>query len=239
MAFNASFLFHGSLQDFLHLKGKRPAEIYAFKSTTSIKDAIEAIGVPHVEVSKVLVNDKEKDLAYLLQPDDKIEVFPFKNYFSEQTVTSFVLDVHLGKLASLLRMLGIDAVYENNFTDKEIVAISAKEKRPVLTRDIGLLKHKVLQHGYWLRSQQPEEQAVEVINYFSLCTAIHPFSRCLHCNGELITVDKEEIIHLLPTQTKEVFTEFYQCTQCKKVYWKGSHFERMQSLVEKLKSIAC
>jgi len=239
MSFTATFRFHGSLQDFLPAKIRQQVKLYAFTTPSSIKDAVEAIGVPHVEVRKVVVNNEEKGFTYLLQPSDNIEVFPSDQGLPVTVAAAFVLDVHLGKLARLLRMLGIDAVYENHYRESEIVAISASENRAVLTRDAGLLKHKVLTQGYWLRSQWPEEQLLEVIRYFSLCTAFVPFSRCIRCNGMLLKVAKDKIIALLPPQTQACFDEFYQCESCKKVCWKGSHFENMLSVMEKIKSVAC
>ena len=150
-----------------------------------------------------------------------------------------MLDVHLGGLARLLRLLGIDALYKNNLHDREIVALAVEEGRAVLTRDIGLLKQKVLQYGYWLRSQHSEEQVTEVLNRFSLCQGIRPFSRCITCNGLLAEVPKAHILHHLPDDTKRIFQEFYQCTQCGKVYWKGSHYHNMQKVVERIRSLAC
>lgn len=233
------FTFHGNLNDFLPHRKKNKTLDYACKFSSSVKDAIEAIGVPHVEVGKILVNEKEKDFTYLLQPDDSIDVFPYPNHFPPETPTSFVLDVHLGGLARLLRLLGIDALYKNNLHDREIVSLAVEGSRAVLTRDIGLLKHKVLQHGYWLRSQHSEEQLTEVIKRFSLCEAIPPFSRCISCNGLLAEVSKTSVLHHLPVQTQNIFHEFFQCTQCGKVYWKGSHYHNMQKVVERIRSVAC
>lgn len=114
-----------------------------------------------------------------------------------------------------------------------------EQNRAVLTRDIGLLKHKVLQHGYWLRSQQPKEQLLEIIQWFSLCPSIQPFSRCIACNGLLQQVEKAIVADSLPLQTKIHFEEFYQCTTCNHVYWKGSHYQNMQQLVNEVRSVAC
>jgi uncharacterized protein len=238
-SFPCSFLFHGSLNDFLSHKQKGQPLSLSVPFSSTVKDTIEAIDVPHVEVRKITVNKVGKNFAYLLQPNDAVEVFPYSDQFPPDAPKSFVLDVHLGGLARLLRMLGIDTFYQNNLHDKEIVALAIKEERAVLTRDIGLLKHKVLQYGYWLRSQQSEEQLMEVIQRFSLCTVLRPFSRCMACNGLLAAVSKEKIIHLLPAKTQVYFHDFFQCTQCANVYWKGSHYQNMQRLVERIKSVAC
>jgi uncharacterized protein len=238
-SFSTSFHFHGSLNDFLRRWQKNQTLAYSCKFSTSAKDAMEAIGVPHVEARTIKVNGNEQNVSYRLQPGDQVEVFPYDGHFPAGTPRTFVLDVHLGGLARLLRMLGIDAVYQNDLHDREIVALAVAENRAVLTRDVGLLKYKVLQHGYWLRSQQSPEQLLEVIRRFSLCTSLLPFSRCIACNGLLATVAKEDVLPLLPDQTKEHFTEFYQCTNCGKVYWKGSHYQYMLQVVDRLRSLAC
>jgi uncharacterized protein with PIN domain len=239
MLFTCNFFFYGSLNDFLPQKRKEQWIPYSPKTPASAKDAIEAIGIPHVEVRKIVVNGEEKSIYHLLQPNNSIVVFPFENQFPLSAPRAFVLDVHLGKLARLLRMLGIDAFYQNTLSDQEIAALAAEQKRTVLTRDIGLLKQKVLQYGYWLRSQQPEEQLLETMQWFSLCSLSRPFSRCMACNGLLQPVAKDRIEDHLPPQTKEYFNEFYQCTGCGHVYWKGSHYENMQRLVERVRSLAC
>lgn len=237
--FPIEVFFYGRLNDFLPLKEQHQWMTHLYTPRSSAKDTVKAIGVPHVEVAKISVNGQEQAFAYQFQPGDKIEVFPFENCFPSQAPTAFILDVHLGALSRLLRMMGIDALYENNWDDREIVAFAVSENRAVLTRDIGLLKHKILKWGYWLRSQNPEEQAAEVIKVFSLCECFQPFSRCIACNGCLQSVEKKDIVHLLPPQTKELFDSFYQCNTCGKIYWKGSHYEHMLQTVERIKLFAC
>src|SRR5688572_15589048 len=197
----AAFRFHGLLNDFLP-KAKRDTWIsYHFQGKPAVKDAIEALGVPHPEVRVILVNQKPVTFAYQLQPEDRVEVFPVElaAAFDETTYLSppvpeiarFVLDVHLGKLAKKLRMLGFDTVYQNNYDDKTIAGLSAAENRIVLTRDVGLLKQKHIKWGYWLRSQMPDTQLQEVISRFGLEKKLAPFTRCLECNGQLEKVAKE------------------------------------------------
>ncbi|MCD4696611.1 MAG: Mut7-C RNAse domain-containing protein, partial [Bacteroidales bacterium] len=141
--------------------------------------------------------------------------------------TKFILDVHLGKLARYLRMLGFDTLYENNYPDPQIIDIAKKEKRIILTRDVGILKNSAVTHGYWVRSQNPREQLREVITRFDLSVNIKPLFRCMECNGIIEKVDKKEIIDQLKPKTKKYFNEFFRCTQCKKVYWEGSHYKKM------------
>ncbi|MGN6402584.1 MAG: Mut7-C RNAse domain-containing protein [Flavisolibacter sp.] len=228
----AQFKFHNSLNDFLLPPNKDSWISYSFNSTPAVKDAIEAIGIPHVEVKDIFINDSIADFYQPLHENDKVEVHPFIHIPSSPQ--KFILDVHLGKLAKLLRLLGFDTLYQNNFDDKVITTLAVQDERIVLTRNIALLKIKTIELGYWLRSQQPVEQAREVLDRFVLKSLIQPFKRCLVCNGLIEAVNKEDIVAHLPANTINLFDEFYQCKNCKRVYWKGSHYERMLQLIEDL-----
>jgi uncharacterized protein with PIN domain len=226
---SVKFKFHGSLNDFLLPRNRDSWNTYTFTGSPSIKDAIEAIGIPHVEVCRILINEKEADFTHALHGHAMVEVFPYTQISAAPL--NFVLDVHLGKLARQLRLLGFDSLYQNNYTDRNIIDLVKQQERIVLTRDIGLLKHTAIQWGYWLRSQQPLAQLEEIVYRFHLEKEIHPFSRCLVCNGPIESVAKYEIRDQLPPATLACFDEFYQCHQCKKLYWKGSHYDRMIKLV--------
>jgi uncharacterized protein with PIN domain len=237
----AFFRFFSSLNDFLPLPKKEVAFLYPFTGLPAVKDTIEAIGVPHPEIGTILINGLPANLSTPLQPRDQVAVYPIKTkerwpadycfQLPAPEPARFVLDVHLGKLAKSLRLLGFDACYRNDYTDKTIAALAARESRRVLTRDIGLLKHKTITWGYWLRSQDPERQLIEVMDYFQLHAQLAPFTRCLACNALLEAVPKETVWDALPPKTRLYFQDFFQCTQCKRVYWKGSHYDRMQAFV--------
>jgi uncharacterized protein len=240
----ASFRFFGSLNDFLPAAKKEVAFSYHFTGLPAVKDSIEALGVPHPEVAVILIDGQPAVLTTPLQPRNQVAVYPFEPTASwppgyslripAPTPARFVLDVHLGKLARNLRLLGFDAYYQNDHSDQAIAALAARENRLVLTRDIGLLKQKTITWGYWLRSQDPEVQLREVIGYFRLQHQLAPFTRCLACNAGIVAVDRETVWEALPPNTRRYFQEFYQCTHCKRVYWKGSHFDRMQAFVEQV-----
>jgi uncharacterized protein len=241
----ALFSFYGNLNDFLYKKDKHTRITYSFTAIPAVKDAIEAIGVPHVEIEWLVINGISSPLTALLRPGDLVEVYPqdtppaqkqFPPVRDKSKVPgSFVLDVHLGALARLLRLLGINTQYSTSGTDRELALISSTENRIMLTRDIDLLKHKIIEWGYWLRSQQPREQLWEVIKRYNLSSSLQPFTRCLSCNGTIQPVQKDVIRQLLPPRTLEYFEEFYQCLHCDKVYWKGSHYERMTAFITELK----
>ncbi|AKD05880.1 Mut7-C RNAse domain-containing protein [Pontibacter korlensis] len=240
----ATFRFYGALNDFLHKRQKGHAINYSFKGSPAIKDAIEAIGVPHPEVDVVLVNQSKVLFSYTLQAGDVVEIFPVQaerewptGYVSEEQNPPphrFVLDVHLGTLAKSLRMLGFDTFYKTDLSDSEIARIAAEEKRVVLTRDVGLLKQKSIRWGYWLRSQHTEEQLEEVVQRYKLQHSFNPLVLCLVCNVRVEEVPKQEVLEELPPKTRLYFNEFYRCPSCCRVYWKGSHYERMQLFVAKV-----
>ncbi|WP_018478693.1 Mut7-C RNAse domain-containing protein [Pontibacter roseus] len=238
MSHTASFHFHGSLNDFLRAPRRDTSFDYTFAGSPAVKDTIEAIGVPHLEIREVRANGNSVSLSYKLQDKDEVQVYPFDGKEEELAAGiaayRFVLDVHLGTLARSLRLLGFDTVYHNNLTDAEISGIAEEERRIVLTRDVNLLKHKAIPAGYWLRSQHTEEQLAEVVKRFRLLKQLKPFSRCLVCNGEILEVPKVDVLEQLPPKTRLYFDEFFQCSTCRRVYWKGSHYERMQALVSRL-----
>ena len=210
----------------------------------TVKDIIESFGVPHSEVELIVVNGESAGFSYLMRDGDRIAVYPV---FESVDITpalrvrpealresKFVLDVHLGKLAAYLRMLGFDALYQSCFTDPELVRISSEQHRILLTRDRGLLMHSAVTHGYWLRETDSRRQVSEIIRRFDLKRGVRPFTRCMACNGLLRTVSREQVRHLLPPRTAELHEDFRQCPECGRVYWKGSHYGRMQRWIQEL-----
>ena len=231
--------FYEELNDFLPKENRKKEFEYGFSGNPSIKDAIEAMGVPHPEVDLILVNGISVNFDYNIQPGDRISVYPAFELLDISPVsrlrpkplrvTKFILDINLGKLAVKLRMLGLDTLYENNFTNLDIIQTAEKESRIILTRDHGLLKNKKVTHGYWIRNNDPKKQLREIIEKFDLSGQINPFTICMVCNGKIRRVEKNIIIDGLLPKVKKNFEEFYQCSNCKKVYWKGTHFIKMQA----------
>lgn len=232
----ATFRFYAELNDFLPPVKRKITFRYHFTNNPSIKDAIEALGVPHPEVDLLLVNGKSKSFAYQLKNADKISVYPVLESLDNAKVRriKFILDVHLGKLARYLRLLGFDADYHNNYADAEIVRQAKRQHRVILTRDIGLLKNKNVTRGYWLRATQPRQQIIEILKRFNLFTSVAPFTRCLECNGKIKAISYKMAVARLPEKTRKYYRKFYQCRQCKNIYWQGSHFKKLEKLVRTL-----
>jgi uncharacterized protein with PIN domain len=241
----AEFRFYEELNDFLPKEKQKRSFTYQFFGNPAIKDVIEACGVPHPEIEIILANGNSVGFDYKLVDGDRVAVYPvFESLdvspvikLREKTLrkTRFVIDVNLGKLARSLRMLGFDSLYSSEMDDLEIIEISLHESRIILTRDQNLLKHKTVTHGYWVRSTDPSKQLSEVIKRFDLISKILPFNRCMDCNGNLKAVGKNKILKNLPASTVRYYSEFYQCKSCQKIYWPGSHFQKMQRKIDRLK----
>lgn len=241
-----TFRFYRELNDFLprHLRQREFERDFLLAG--SIKDAIENIGVPHTEVDLILVNGRSVDFDYLLRDGDRVSVYPVFESLDISTVTRlrphplretrFVLDCHLGRLARYLRMLGFDSLFRSDYADETLLQISVAQRRILLTRDIGLLKRRQLERGYFVRATKPRQQLAEVIERLQLQGCLRPFTRCIACNGSIAAVPKQDIADLLPENTRRYFDEFFQCRDCLRIYWKGSHYERMSLLVRELRA---
>ena len=128
----------------------------------------------------------------------------------------------LGKLCKLLRICGIDATYSNQ--GMAILLEARKQNRLVLTRNTRLQKKKEV---FFMKSSDPVEQLEYIISEFKLKNRIEPFSRCIECNCKLKAVDKTSIRNNVPYFTYKHFDEFALCPNCRRVFWKGSHYKRM------------
>lgn len=240
----AQFRFYEELNDFLEPDKRKVAFDYPLQRRASVKDIIEALGVPHTEVEVILVNGVSVEFGYIVENGDRISVYPMfegldirpllKLRDSPLRQPRFVLDCHLGRLARYLRHLGFDTLYRNDYVDDQLAAISADEHRILLTRDRDLLKRRIISHGYWVRSHEPRKQLDEVLTRFDLYADINPFGRCTRCNGIVAAVDKQEIVDRLEPGTRRYYEEFWQCDSCGQIYWEGSHFKKMQLLIQEL-----
>jgi uncharacterized protein len=228
----AYFRFLGRLKDFLPPDRREQTIRVGFRGRQTLKHLVESLGVPHPEVGRVQVKGQERPLSTITQDGDEAEVHPIPNGCAIEP--RFLLDNHLGRLAAYLRMLGFDCLYHNDYDDQELADILQREERILISRDRRLLMRKVVIHGYCPRSLNSLEQLTEVIRRFDLLKQITPFHRCLRCNHPLEPVPKEAVLDRLEPLTKLYFDEFQICPNCNQVYWKGSHYERMQNLLEKI-----
>ncbi|MEH2074946.1 MAG: Mut7-C RNAse domain-containing protein [Nostoc sp.] len=238
----AYFYFHAELNHFLPRHQKQVKISHFFEEKASIKDMIESLGVPHPEVDFINVNGEYVNFSYIVSDGDTINVYPISARSviipsisllpTPLSIICFVLDIHLGKLAASLRLLGFDTLYRNDYEDEELAQISSSQERIILTRDKGLLMRSLVTYGYYVRNTNPQEQIIEVLQRFDLFKLISPFKRCLRCNGLLESVEKESIVDKLPENVRSQIDEFQRCQDCDRIYWKGSHYERLQQFID-------
>jgi uncharacterized protein with PIN domain len=230
----ATFTYLTELNDFLPRDRKNTSFSLEFAPHQSLKHLIESTGVPHTEFGQVMVNGQRVDSGNRLHEGDQVTVYPAASPLDGEPW--FILDNHLGQLATYLRMLGFDCLYRNDYQDDELALVSVEENRVLLTRDRRLLMRKAIRRGYCIHQTDPRLQAAEVLRRFNLIDQVKPFQRCLRCNSPLQPVAKEDIIERLEPLTKKYYEEFRICPSCKQVYWKGSHFEHMQQLIVELEA---
>jgi uncharacterized protein with PIN domain len=240
----ARFRFFAELNDFLP-RERRQREIACswFRDATA-KHMIEALGVPHTEVELIALNGAPAGFGQLLQEGDRLDVYPdhsagivlgdMNAYILRPGYEGrprFVADAHMGGLARLLRRAGFDTLYSNTFQDSEIARISESEQRIVLTRDRDLLKQKNITYGCYLHARLPEQQWQELLQRWGLAQSLKPFSLCVECNTPLHAVEPAAIAHRVPPRVLQRYQEFTMCDCCRRVYWPGSHWERMQQVL--------
>jgi hypothetical protein len=234
-----AFRFHAELGDLLPREWRGLDIAHQFREPASVKDRIEAHGVPHTEVDAIFANGAAVDFAHLLRDGDTVDVHPFSDVPPGVIPLRpacprgrFVLDQHLGRLAAYLRLLGLDCVHHATFPDDEIVRVALAEGRVLLSRDKRLLMRRVVVHGGFVHATNPVEQVPEVLRRFRAPDHIAPFTRCMACNGVLYPVAREDVEDRLLPDTRRYYREFRECRSCRRVFWEGSHVRRMRGWVE-------
>lgn len=237
--------FYEELNDFLPPGKKKREFCEKSEGPKTIKQVINLFGIPDSVVDLVLVNSRSVPFSYLISDGDRISVYPKFESFDISAITKlrakplrsleFILDVHLGKLARYLRMLGFDALYRKDYTDFEIIYLSKETGRIILTRDLDLLKSKHVSRGYLIKNTDLSGQIKEVIERFNLLSLINPFSLCLCCNSKVQKIDKEYVRGKISPEIYSDFNEFSICIGCGKIFWKGSHYQSMLKFIEQIK----
>lgn len=236
---------YAELNDFL-AAGSRGATVRRpFRSHQTVKDVLEAMGIPHTEIDLILVNGSPQGFGYRPSVGDRIAAYPMFEALDVGPTAGlrpvplrdprFVVDVNLGRLARLLRLLGFDVWWSNDAEDETLADISREQQRILLTRDRGLLKRRAITHGLFVHSDDPEDQALEVIRRLDLRQRLAPLTRCVRCNGTLTRVSKAEVVDELEPLTRRYYEDFSRCTGCSRIYWPGSHYAKLVGLVESLR----
>jgi len=239
---------YGGLKDLVawHRDGCVPE--HPLSAKTSVKDLLEGLGVPHTEVDLILVNGQCVAFSHLVQAGDRVAAYP--PFFSlpvpsEMRLTppihhpvKFVADVHLGRLATLLRLFGFDVLWGNDADDEQLAQVAVAGRRILLTRDRGLLKRACVTHGLLVRSDWVEEQLAQVVGRYDLALLAAPFSRCPRCNTPLVEADPAQVRSMAPPRVQETVSSYRSCPSCGRLFWRGTHVARIERLFERVVSRA-
>ncbi|MFW5838275.1 MAG: Mut7-C RNAse domain-containing protein, partial [Desulfovibrionaceae bacterium] len=215
---------------------------YPVTRRASLKDAVESLGPPHTEVHGLACDKKPASFGDLLEPGSCIDVYPaappvdvtrpqpLRPAFDR---VAFLVDQNVAKLAGLLRLLGLDAVHDPGFSDQDLARLALEDKRILLSRDTALLKRSSVVHGRLIRAADPWDQLREVLDFYAV-GPLAPLSRCPCCNQKLQPVAKKDIVHRLLPKTRTYYHAFHICPACERIYWPGSHVDR---LIQRLHSL--
>ncbi|MFF4925352.1 Mut7-C RNAse domain-containing protein [Kitasatospora sp. NPDC001261] len=197
---------------------------------STLGHVVESLGVPLTEVGALLVDGRAVPDSHVPADGEEITVRAVARPQPSPVPARFLLDVHLGTLARRLRLLGVDAAYENpDIGDAALAARSAAEQRIMLSRDRGLLRRRELWAGAYVYSHRPAEQLRDVLSRFA--PPLTPWSRCTACNGRLHPATKTSVREQLRDGTERSYDAFAQCEDCGQAYWRGAHHARLEAIV--------
>ena len=150
----------------------------------------------------------------------------------------FIVDTNVGRLARWLRMMGYDTLFINDIDDRQLVAIGLKEKRVVLTRDTQIMQRRVVTSGklkaLLVRGDDTKDQLRQVVKAMNLDCEQRQFTLCLECNQPLVRRRKEEVKDLVPPYVFQTQSRYVECPSCHRIYWRGTHWQRMKRELETL-----
>jgi len=231
---------HGALNDFLPRAQRGRPMTLPWSAHETVKHLVEVAGVPHPEIAALSVNGAPASFSDRVAPGAVIDIYPPEEIppgglplRPPLAELRFACDVHLGRLAAYLRMLGFDTLYRNDQSDVELAESARAEERVLLTRDLRLLMRRAVVYGAFVRATDPEAQVREVARRYDLRAGARPFRRCIRCNGLTAPVAKAAILDQLQPKTRRYYDEFWRCQACGQIYWRGSHVQRMQEVIDR------
>jgi uncharacterized protein with PIN domain len=147
---------------------------------------------------------------------------------------SFVADAMLGTLAKWLRILGYDTLYDPALDDYQLMRLARAEGRVLLTRDRELAGRRGV-HALLIESEDLDGQIRQVMAGLDL-EPDRSFSRCPVCNEPLQPLDREAARARVPAYVAQTHQTFKICPGCQRVYWRGSHWQRMAGRLARFRS---
>lgn len=152
----------------------------------------------------------------------------------------FLADGMLGRFTRWLRMLGCEVTYFNEASDDRLLELAETEDRVLLTRDMELFRRAKTRglDAYYIEGPTTPETIAEVAKRYQIRLEVDPsLSRCPTCGFPLRPIEKAEVQDRVPTGTFKQYDEFWVCTSCGKVYWRGSHWKRINETLERAKTL--
>ncbi|MCX8127059.1 MAG: Mut7-C RNAse domain-containing protein [Dehalococcoidia bacterium] len=151
----------------------------------------------------------------------------------------FVVDENAGRLARWLRLMGYDTRLFSGRDDGQMIKIALTEGRTMLTRDRQILRRRLVTSGkvkaVLLHDDNPWTQLQQVMGTLKLEPYYRPFSICLECNEPLVPREREAVRDLVPVYVFQTQSQYTQCPKCRRVYWRGTHWEAMNRQLKSLR----
>lgn len=163
----------------------------------------------------------------------RVGVAPRVRETASAGVPRFAADAMLGRLARWLRILGFDTAHDPHWTDEKLVRRALQEERAILTRDRALPEEWRVSQLRVLAAEEPLAQLREVDRHFGLRQRARLFSRCSRCNAPLVAAAPAALAGRVPERVARERRRFTACPGCRRVYWEGSHTERMRRRLER------
>ena len=240
---NAVYHLHGDLSQLLRHRWRERQPIVApVTRVASIKDMLESFGLPHTEIDRIACNGRTINFSHRVEAGQQFDIYPIPSPWDLTTPTllrpdplqslRFIVDVNVGRLARYLRMAGFDTRYDSSWDDRRILREIAADRSILLTRNLDLLKRNQVEFGRYIRATEPVSQLREMLMLLGRVMLPKTLSRCLECNALLLPVSKQAILHRLEPLTIQYFETFSRCPRCDKIYWAGSHVDRMQQSLQ-------
>lgn len=229
---------HPELRFLLQPRRRRERFEVDVPETDTVGHLVQMLAVPLTEVGALLLDGRpvEPSARFRLDRPVTLTVEPRpRPQPTQHSPTRFLLDVHLGSLLRRLRLLGLDAAYDSDAADDQLVRWAIAEARVLLTRDRDLLSRTALPEGALVRGDSTEDQLDDVLARFAALLA--PWTRCIRCNATLSPVEREQVADELEPGTRRTYQEFSRCTGCGRVYWRGAHSGPLEAVVRRAEAI--
>jgi uncharacterized protein len=147
----------------------------------------------------------------------------------------FIVDAMLGKLVKELRMLGYDTLYYRGKDLHELIQLASQQERVILTRNTRLNPETTENPIIRVIEDNPVMQLKELLRQGVIAMNEETsFSRCLLCNAFLDNISREEAEGKVPDFVFHQQKAFFRCPRCQKIYWPGTHQQRMKKRVKEL-----